>query len=237
MGNHDLPNSPSRATALDIFDTLTVPHVQVGNNLQNYVVPTRVGPLQVLAVPWPQRAGILSRDESKGLTIDQVRTELQDRMTQTIQVLSQQLDPAVPALLAGHVTVNGATVGTERSMMLGQDHVLLASNIAQPQLDYVALGHIHKHQVLRRESPMVVYSGSLERVDFSEEGDDKGFCVIDLDPAAPQGQRLVDFQFHRVNARPFRYGGCCSAPGRPRPHGHGRQGHSAERTLPVRSCG
>ena len=124
-------------------------------------------------------------------------------MTQTIQVLSQQLDPAVPALLAGHVTVNGATVGTERSMMLGQDHVLLASNIAQPQLDYVALGHIHKHQVLRRESPMVVYSGSLERVDFSEEGDDKGFCVIDLDPAAPQGRRLVDFQFHRVHARPF----------------------------------
>jgi exonuclease SbcD len=80
---------------------------------------------------------------------------------------------------------------------------LLAGNIAQPQLDYVALGHIHKHQVLRRDVPMMAYSGSLQRVDFSEEGDDKGFCVIDLDPSAPQGRRLADFQFRRVNARPF----------------------------------
>jgi exonuclease SbcD len=203
VGNHDLPNSPSRATAVDIFPTLTVPHVYVGNSLQNYVVPTKSGPLQVLAVPWPRRSGILSREESKGLTIDQVRAEVQDRMTQAIQLRSQQLDRNIPALLAGHVTVNGATVGTERSMMLGQDHVLLAGNIAQPQLDYVALGHIHKHQVLRRDVPMMAYSGSLQRVDFSEEGDDKGFCVIDLDPSAPQGRRLADFQFRRVNARPF----------------------------------
>ncbi len=203
VGNHDLPNSPSRATAVDIFPTLTVPNVYVGNSLQNYLVPTKAGPLQVLAVPWPRRSGILSREESRGLTIDEVRAEVQDRMTQTIQLRAQQLDPNLPALLAGHVTVNGATVGTERSMMLGQDHVLLAGNVAQPQLDYVALGHIHKHQVLRREAPVMAYSGSLQRVDFSEEGDDKGFCVLDLDPAAPQGQRLADFQFRRVNARPF----------------------------------
>jgi exonuclease SbcD len=66
----------------------------------------------------------------------------------------------------------------------------------------VALGHIHKHQVLR-DDPKVVYSGSLERVDFSEEKDDKGFCVVDLDPSAPRGLRLQDFQFQRVDARPF----------------------------------
>ena len=50
---------------------------------------------------------------------------------------------------------------------------------------------------------MMAYSGSLQRVDFSEEGDEKGFCVVDLDPAAPQGQRLSGFEFQRVNARPF----------------------------------
>ncbi len=50
---------------------------------------------------------------------------------------------------------------------------------------------------------MVVYSGSLQRVDFSEEGDHKGFCVVDLDPSAPQGQRLTNFLFQPVQARPF----------------------------------
>ena len=203
VGNHDLPNAVSRATAVEIFQTLQVPYLQVGSNLQNYTIPTKSGPLQILAVPWPRRSGILSREESRGLTIEEVRQAVQDRMTQAIYARAESLDPDVPAILTGHVTVNGATVGTERSMMLGQDHVLLAGDIGRPQVDYVALGHIHKHQILRNENPFMAYSGSLQRVDFSEEGDDKGFCVVDLDPVAPQGKRLTDFDFHRLDARRF----------------------------------
>ncbi len=203
VGNHDLPNAVSRATAVEIFQTLQVPYLQVGSNLQNYTIPTKSGPLQILAVPWPRRSGVLSREESRGLTIEDVRQAVQDRMTQAIYARAESLDPDVPAILTGHVTVNGATVGTERSMMLGQDHVLLAGDIGRPQVDYVALGHIHKHQILRNENPFMAYSGSLQRVDFSEEGDDKGFCVVDLDPAAPQGKRLTDFDFHRLDARRF----------------------------------
>jgi exonuclease SbcD len=203
VGNHDLPNAVSRATAVEIFSTLRVPHVCIGANLQIYTVSTPAGPVQVLAVPWPRRSTMVSREESRGLSIEKVREEIQDRMTAAIESRVRQLDPEVPAIIAGHVTVNGATLGTERSMMLGQDHVLLASALALPQVDYVALGHIHKHQVLRAGPPMVVYSGSLQRVDFSEEGDEKGFCVVELDPAAPQGKRLVDFKFERLEARPF----------------------------------
>ena len=105
-------------------------------------------------------------------------------------------------MLAGHVTVGGSETSSEKSMMLGRDHVLLLSDVALPQLDYVALGHIHRRQVLRRD-PHVVYPGSLQRIDFGEEHDTKGFCVLDLDPAQPQGKRLRDFQFVPVNARPF----------------------------------
>jgi exonuclease SbcD len=203
LGNHDLPNASSRATAVDIFSTLQVPNVHVGDSLQTYTIATRSGPLQIVAVPWPRRGGILSREDSRGLSIDQVRQEIEGRMTAAIDDRVRNLDPNVPAILTAHATISGATVGTERSMMLGQDHVLLVSAVHKPQLEYVALGHIHKHQVLRQDPPMVVYSGSLQRVDFSEEADQKGFCVVDIDPAAPQGQRMVDFQFHRVDARPF----------------------------------
>lgn len=91
-------------------------------------------------------------------------------------------------------------------MMLGTDHVLNVSAVQRPELEYVALGHIHKHQMLRPpggDGPAVAYSGSLQRVDFSEESDEKGFCVVDLDPKADQGQRVTDFQFHNIAARPF----------------------------------
>ena len=203
VGNHDLPNASSRANAVEIFPTLQVPNVHIGDNLQTYNISTPAGPLQIVAVPWPRRGGILTREESRGLTIEEVRQRIEEVMTTGIQARVDALDPDIPAILSGHVTINGSTVGTERSMMLGNDHVLLVSAVHRPELEYVALGHIHKHQVLRREPPMVVYSGSLQRVDFSEEGDDKGFCVIDLDTAAPQGQRLVDFRFQPVQARPF----------------------------------
>ena len=203
VGNHDLPNAVSRATAVEIFRTLQVPRLYIGDSLQNYLVPTANGPIQILAVPWPRRGGLLSREESRGLTIDEIRQELENRITLAIQDRISQLDPRTPAILTGHLTVNGATVGTERSMMLGQDHVLLASTLHQPQLEYVALGHIHKHQILRDDPPMIVYSGSLQRVDFTEEPDQKGFCLIDLDQEAPQGQRLTNFEFRKVDARKF----------------------------------
>ena len=203
VGNHDLPNATSRATAVDIFPTLQVPNVHIGDSLQTYTVKTRSGPLQIVAVPWPRRGGILSREDSRGLSIDEVRQEIEGRMTAAIEDRVKNLDPSIPAILTAHATISGATVGTERSMMLGQDHVLLVSAVQKSQLEYVALGHIHKHQVLRQDSPMVVYSGSLQRVDFSEEGDQKGFCVVNIDPSAPQGQRMVDFQFHKVDARSF----------------------------------
>ena len=203
VGNHDLPAASSRATAVDIFPTLEVANVYVGNNLQTYQVPTPSGPLQILAVPWPRRSAILSREDSRGMSIEQVRETLEQRLTDGIEHEANALDPDVPAILTGHVTVNGATVGTERSMMLGQDHVLLVSALDWPQVVYVALGHIHKHQVLRPDPPMVVYSGSLQRVDFSEEGDEKGFCVVDLDPAAAQGQRMTGFEFHKLASRSF----------------------------------
>ena len=210
-GNHDLPAVASRAHAVEIFSTLQVPNVYVGARPNTYPVVTPAGPLQVLAVPWPSRGAMLARDEARGLGIEEIRHEMERRMTAAIAQQAQAVDPDVPAILAGHVTVNGATVGSERSMMLGNDHVLNVSAVQQPQLEYVALGHIHKHQILRppgKESggeggPAVVYSGSLQRVDFSEEADEKGFCLIDIDPGAPQGRRLTDFRFERIAARPF----------------------------------
>ena len=210
-GNHDLPAAPARANAVEIFSTLEVPNVHVGARLANHTVPTPAGLLQVLAVPWPSRGAMLARDESRGLSIEQIRQEIERRMTDAIAQRARELNPDLPAILTGHVTVNGATVGSERSMMLGNDHVLNVSAVQQPQLEYVALGHIHKHQVLRLPAahgsdaigPGVVYSGSPQRVDFSEEADAKGFCIIDIDPAAPQGRRLTDFRFESIAARPF----------------------------------
>ena len=202
VGNHDTPHVQGRATSLDIYRTLSMPRVTIGDNATTYRIETTVGPVQIVAAPWVRRSQLLARDEMRGLSTFEINAKISDTLTNLIQIQAQGLDPDIPAILSGHVTVNDARTSSEQSMMLGSDHVLLRSSVALPQFDYVALGHIHKHQVIG-QNPHVVYSGSLQRIDFGEERDEKGFCVIELDPDKPQGQRMADFCFQPVNARSF----------------------------------
>ncbi len=200
-GNHDIAHSPTRATALAIFPTLDVAGVTVAERFGTHRVETRSGPLQVVALPWIRRGQLLARDEHQGAPIDEVTRFIEEDLTARILTEAEALDPGVPAILAAHVTVNGAVSSSERSMMLGRDYALQPSTVALPAFDYVALGHIHKHQTLIA-SPPVVYPGSLQRVDFSEEDDRKGFCVVDIDPASPRGDR-TRWQHVPVDARRF----------------------------------
>ena len=59
--------------------------------------------------------------------------------------------------------------------------------LADPAWD-VALGHIHKHQSLNGDAhPPVIYSGSIERIDFGEEHELKGWVVATVHAAKPNG--------------------------------------------------
>lgn len=83
--------------------------------------------------------------------------------------------------------------------MLGQDVVLPLQLLKHPSWDYVALGHIHQHQAIEPErAPPVVYSGSVERIDFGEEQEDKGFVVAEVERGS------CSWAFRKLNVRPFR---------------------------------
>jgi exonuclease SbcD len=69
--------------------------------------------------------------------------------------------------------------------------------LARPCFDYVALGHVHRHQILC-EQPLMVYPGSIERVDFSEEQEDKGYMLVHLE----RGQ--IAAEFCSLPVRPFK---------------------------------
>ncbi|MCL0091996.1 exonuclease subunit SbcD, partial [Dehalococcoidales bacterium] len=201
IGNHDLPNAIGRATTTEIFDTLAVKNVYVANRPQIYSIPTKSGTIQIASLPWLRRSALLSKEEAKNLNFEQINQRLQQVLTDTITANVPKLDLGLPSILAAHVWVSGAKIGSERAMTIGQEHVLLLSNIGHKAFDYIALGHIHKHQVLS-SSPPVVYPGSLERLDFSEEEDDKGFYLVEI-KSDKMGKRRVSFDFHPVKGRRF----------------------------------
>jgi len=200
IGNHDLPNAIGRATTTEIFNTLAVANVHVANQPGTYKVQTPSGVVQIVALPWLRRSFLLTKEDSRNLNFDELNQQMQQKLTNIINAEAEKLDPALPSILAAHVWVTGARIGSEDYMTIGQEQVLLPSNVANPAFNYIALGHIHRHQVISEEPPMV-YAGSLDRLDFGDEGDEKGFYVVEIDTASVK--RKVSYRFQPVNSRRF----------------------------------
>ncbi len=196
-GNHDMPNAMGRATSLDIFGTLPLTNLHVARRPEVHRIDTPAGPLDVVAVPWIMRSALMTKDELKNKSIDEMNSELLARLEAFLDGAVQALRPGVPAVLTLHGSIAGATFSGERSAMLGADLLIPRSLVANPAFAYVALGHIHKHQQLC-DRPPVVYCGGLERVDFGEEHDKKGFVVVEI-----EGNQ-AHWRFVESGARPFK---------------------------------
>ncbi len=203
VGNHDLPAVEARASSIEIYDTLQVPNTILGREYAAHTVETRRGPVLVATAPYPVRHHLL-RDIPlpPNTTIAAIDELVAEQLHLRLGALTEAAAAAgdMPRVLTGHFTVGGAVFGSERSVMLGRDVMALLSALDNPAWDYVALGHIHRHQCLtlgRTNAPPIVYSGSLERIDFGEEDDRKGFVWAELARGA------TTWQFVPVDARPF----------------------------------
>jgi len=207
VGNHDISPSIGRAHALTEFATLNVPHVLIvdkpcflsSEELSRLCPEGKSLDLQLIALPWLSRTGMMTALDLQTRDLDLVYQEMIKKLTNDIDNWLKKADPQLPIVLAAHASVEGAVFGGERSVSLGNDLVLPLALVQNPRLDYTALGHLHKKQNLNKgKHPPVVYPGSIERIDFGEAKDDKYFVIAEVN------QEKTKLDWHKLeNIRPF----------------------------------
>lgn len=221
IGNHDLPKMAALAHPFSIYTALEVEGVVVGDRARVYTVPLRddapVRSVQVAALPHYSRQQVLARlpDDTPAERVDD---EIREAVHARVRAMAGEVDAAVPALFAGHCHVNQAELSTAQSFFgVSELEVTLSSLASALPVPYFALGHVHRRQVLSHD-PFVAYSGSLERVDFSEgqsvrvgaDGgvrthapETKGFYRFDLVGSSREWRLDGEPSFREVSARDF----------------------------------
>lgn len=198
IGNHDQHAQGNGGASLCIYRTLAVPGFIVGDSLETHRISTRNGDIQVITLPWLTHSTLLTRPETEGLSLAEINELMIQKLEPVLEGEIRRLDPNIPTVLLGHLMADRAKLGAEKFLAVGKGFTLPISLLTRPELDYVALGHVHKHQNLNKSNdPPVIYPGSIERVDFSEEKEDKGFVLVEVE----KGQ--VSWQFCPLKVRNF----------------------------------
>ena len=199
VGNHDQHSQGLGGASLNIYRTLAVPGFVVGDTLTTHRISTRNGDIQIITLPWLTRSTLMTRQETQGSSLAEVNQLLTERLQVVIEGEIRRLNPSIPTVLLAHLMADNATLGAERLLAVGKGFTLPLSLLTRSCFDYVALGHVHKHQNLNKSNdPPVIYPGSIERVDFSEEKEDKGYVMIELEKGK------VNWEFCPLPVRIFR---------------------------------
>jgi len=194
-GNHDMPAIRGRANAMEIYRTLGVTNVHVASRPEMLMIETAAGPVRIAPMPYLIKGYSVAREEFQGKTLDQTREMLENRYVEYLDHLAAEVEQAnddIPTILLGHFWATGASLSSWQKgyLDINEPQVPLSA-LTNPAFDYVALGHIHKHQDLNRHGqPHVVYCGSPDRIDFGEKDETKGFVLVELRKGGAQYRHI-----------------------------------------------
>lgn len=138
-----------------------------------------VGELKVACLPYPSERVITGADEDS-------KKSYAELVGKFIRFLAESVKDARFKVLLAHLFIAGSTyTKTEREATITHHYAVQPASLSDI-FDYVALGHVHKHQRIEKAPTYAYYTGSLYQLDFSEAGDKKFFNRILFEDVQPR---------------------------------------------------
>lgn len=182
-GNHDNPDRLSAASPLahgQGIQLLGLPTMDV----QTIYVPSRNETLKLAALPYPSESRL-----AEVLSESHEELMLRDKYDQRIQGIFEQMSkaftPETINIAMSHIYVTGgSSTDSERPIEVGGAYTVAATSLPEAA-QYVALGHLHRPQMISRAKTIARYSGSPLAYSFSEAGYAKSVTILDAKPGQP----------------------------------------------------
>jgi DNA repair exonuclease SbcCD nuclease subunit len=103
-------------------------------------------------------------------------------------------------VLLAHGSIGGSVIGAESSTAFLREAVLPLPELQGLAFRYQAWGHLHRQQLL---SSSIRYAGSIERVDFAEAEEDKGWWLLGFWPEKPDSYTEGTAEWRSSSPRRF----------------------------------
>jgi exonuclease SbcD len=201
-GNHDHPKRLAAVSrVLELVNVHLRAEAVVPESGGHVRVPSRDGSeaATIAVLPWVHERDVVRWESLLG-------RESHQEYAQGVAEMAAHLTNAFPTdtvnVLLSHMMVDGAQVGGgERELHLGAVYAVKPQALPT-NLHYIALGHLHRAQEMRR-SPPAYYAGSLLQLDFGERGQEKSVVIVEAHPGRPArvetvplsaGRRLRDLE-------------------------------------------
>lgn len=188
-GNHD--SAQMLDAPKDILNLLDITVVGGAiNPIENEVIVLEN--LVVCAVPYLRDADLRQSIEGESGTsrVENVRLGIKKHYD-TLAEICQEKYPNLPKIAMGHLYAHGvSTSESEREIQIGNEAGIDSDCFSQT-FDYVALGHIHRPQIIGGNE-RIRYSGSPIPLSFSEKNDQKIVLFLEVSDNKIQEIKTID---------------------------------------------
>ncbi len=194
-GNHDNPrrlNAVAPLLELGRVTMVTEPRAPNDGGVIDVVVGegTDQETVRIALLPFVSQRSIVRADDLMADAAFQNVQLYADRMHRVVGALSASFSADTVNLIVGHAFVQGgAAGGGERPAHLA-DEYSVPTTAFPSTANYVALGHLHRPQVVRGATA-IHYCGSPLQLDFGEEAQIKQVNIVEASPGLPAKMTAV----------------------------------------------